>query len=158
MYHKLVIIGNLVRDPEMRYTGGGTAVTNLTVATSTKISKTRTPECPKGFKDGYQGKNWEQTIFWRVSVWREQAETVNQYLSKGSQVYIEGTVNGEGTEDGILNPRTWAGNDGEVRASFEMTARTVKFLSGRSGNGEGASESDAGEPPADYVEENDIPF
>jgi len=157
MFHKVVIIGNLVRDPEMRYTPGGTAVTNLTVATSNKISKSRTPECPDGWKEGYQGNSWEQTIFWRVSVWREQAETVNQFLSKGRQVYIEGTMNGIGT-DGVLNPRTWTGNDGVVRASFEITARTIKFLGGRGDVGEGEAAMGPGEPPPDFVEENDIPF
>jgi single-strand DNA-binding protein len=157
MYHKVVIIGNLTRDPEMRYTPGGTAVTNLSVATSNKLSKSRFPECPDGWRDGYQGKNWEQTIFWRVTVWRDQAETVNQFLSKGSQVYIEGTVNGIGT-DGVLNPRTWTGNDGTVRASFEITARLIKFLSGRGGAGEGEAPMGPAEPPADFVEENDIPF
>lgn len=157
MYHKVVIIGNLTRDPEMRYTSGGTAVTNLTVATSTKIPKSRASECPDGWKEGYQGKNWEQTIFWRVTVWRELAEMVNQFLSKGRQVYIEGTMNGVGA-DGVLNPRTWTGNDGIVRAGFEMTARTIKFLGGRGGAGEGDFGTEAEEPPADFVEENDIPF
>lgn len=154
MLHKITIIGNLVRDPEMRYTPNGTAVTNMTVATSNKISKEKTPECPSGWKEGYQGKNWEQTIFWRVSVWRGQAEACNQYLGKGSQVYIEGTMNGI-TENGTMNPRTWTANDGEVRASFEITARQVKFLSRRSQ--ESTSESGQ-EPPTDYVEENSIPF
>lgn len=157
MYHKVVIIGNLTRDPEMRYTGGGTAVTTLNVATSTKISKSRIPECPDGWREGYQGKNWEQTIFWRVTVWREQAEMVNQYLTKGRQVYIEGTMNGAGA-DGVLNPRVWQGNDGVSRASFEITARMIKFLSGRAGAGEGEFAEGPEEPPADFVEENDIPF
>lgn len=87
MFHEVTIIGNLVRDPEMRYTPGGTAVTNITVATSTKVSKEKTPECPKGWKEGYQGKNWEQTIFFKVSIWRGMAEAVNQYCAKGSQIF-----------------------------------------------------------------------
>lgn len=158
MYHKVVIIGNLTRDPEMRYTSGGTAVTNLNVATRNSIPKTNTPECPDGWKDGYQGKTWEQTIFWRVTVWGAQAEAANQFLSKGRQVYIEGTMNGTGT-DGVLNPRVWQGNDGVSRASFEVTARTLKFLGGRAGAGGGADYAEgAEEPPADFVEENDIPF
>jgi len=154
MYHKVTIIGNLVKDPEMRYTGGGTAVTNLTVASTEKISKARTPECPDGWKEGYQGKNGEQTIFWKVSVWRGQAEAANQYLSKGSQVYIEGTMNGLGAM-GVLNPRTWADKEGNARASFEITARNIKFLS-RAGSSS-SQESTQG-PPAGFVEENEIPF
>lgn len=154
MFHKVTVIGNLTRDPEMRYTLAGTAVTNLSVASTSKINKSKTPECPDGWKDGYQGKNWEQTIFWRVSVWGAQAEAANQYLTKGRQVYIEGALNGEGT-DGILNPRVWTGKDGEPRANFEITARNIKFLGGGSNGGGSSAPSD---PPADYVEENDIPF
>ena len=86
MYHRVVIIGNLTRDPEMRYTPSGTAVTNFGVATSRKLSKATTPECPDGWKEGYQGKNWELTVFWRVTAWRQLAETVNQFLAKGRQV------------------------------------------------------------------------
>ncbi len=157
MYHKVVLIGNLVRDPEMRYTSGGTAVTNFTVATSNKISKSTTPECPAGWKEGYQGKTWEQTIFWRVSAWRGLAETVNQFLSKGRQVYVEGTMNGA-SENGIMNPRTWTGNDGVVRASFEVTARVVKFLGGRGDVAAGDASDSPEAPPPDFVEENEIPF
>lgn len=152
MYHEVTMIGNLVHDPSMRYTPTGTAVTNFTVATSNKISKERTPECPDGWKEGYKGKNWEQTIFWRVTAWRKTAEIANQYLSKGSQVFIKGNINGV-TESGVLNPRTWTGNDGVVRASFEITARLIKFMRG----GKQAQQQEDEAPP-DYVEENEIPF
>ncbi len=157
MFHKVVLIGNLTRDPEMRYTPSGTAVTNFTLATSNKIPKSTNPECPDGWKEGYGGNTWEQTIFWRVTCWRGLAETVNQFLAKGRQVYVEGTMNGT-SENGVMNPRTWTGNDGVVRASFEVTARTVKFLGGRGDAGASEEEFGPSEPPPDFVEENEIPF
>ena len=157
MYHKVVIIGNLTRDPEMRYTPSGTAVTNFTVATSTKLSKETNPECPSGWKDGYQGRNWELTTFWRVTVWRQTAEMVNQFLAKGRQVYVEGTINGEAA-NGVLNPRVWTGNDGVPRANYEITARLVKFLGGRAGEAAVGEAEEQTEPPPDFVEEGEIPF
>ena len=92
-----------------------------------------------------------------MTCWRGLAETVNQFLSKGKQVYVEGVMSGAG-ENGILNPRVWTAKDGTVRASFEITARVLKFLGGRAAEGEAADELGASEPPADFVEENEIPF
>ncbi len=157
MYHKVIVIGNLTRDPEMRYTPSGTAVTTFTVATSNKISKTQTPECPDGWKEGYGGKTWEQTIFWRVTAWRQLAEMINQYLAKGRQVYIEGEMRGE-TVNGIVNPRVWTGQDGVPRAGFELTARTVKFIGGRTGEADSGGATEEEGPPPGFVEENEIPF
>ena len=79
MYQKIVIVGNLGRDPEMRYTPSGQPVTNLSVATNRKWTSA----------DGTPG---EETIWFRVSVWGKQAETCNQYLSKGRQVLVEGRL------------------------------------------------------------------
>jgi single-strand DNA-binding protein len=158
MYHKVVVIGNLGGDPEMRYTPSGTAVTSFNVATKTTVSKERTPECPDGWKESFNGKNWELTTWWRVTAWRQLAETCNNFLHKGSQVYVEGEIKGVAV-NGSQNPRVWTGNDGVPRASFEMTARTIKFLGGRAGGGgEGASYEEQEEPPPGFVEENDIPF
>jgi single-strand DNA-binding protein len=161
MYHKVVVIGNLGGDPEMRYTPSGTAVTSFNVATSTKIPKTRSGEavsCPDGWKESFNGKNWELTTWWRVTAWRQLAETCNQFLHKGSQVYVEGEVNGAAV-NGNQNPRVWTGNDGVPRASFEMTARVVRFIGGRAaGAGEDESYEGPEEPPPGFVEENDIPF
>jgi single-stranded DNA-binding protein len=83
------------------------------------------------------------------------AETVNQYLSKGRQVYVEGEVNGEDV-DGVRNPRVWTGNDGTPRASFEITAQTVRFIGGRGDAGSGAAP--VGEPPPEGFEEDVLPF
>ena len=161
MYHKVVVIGNLGGDPEMRYTPSGTAVTSFNVATSTRISKTRNGEavaCPDGWKESFNGKNWELTTWWRVTAWRGLAETCNNFLHKGSQVYVEGEIKGVAV-DGNQNPRVWTGSDGVPHASFELTARTIKFIGGRAGGGgEGAAYEEPEEPPPGFVEENDIPF
>jgi len=157
MYHKVTIIGNLGQDPEMRYTPSGTAVTNFSVATTERISKEATPECPDGWKESYNGRNWELTTWWRVAAWRQLAETCNQFLTKGSQVYVEGVVNGT-AENGVRNPRVWTGSDGVPRASFELTARLVKFLGGRGGTVGVTGEEGPEEPPPGFVEENEIPF
>jgi single-strand DNA-binding protein len=142
MYHKVIIVGYLGRDPEMRYTPDGTPVTNFSVATSRKWTS----------QDGSQG---EETVWWRVTTWRKLAETCNQYLSKGRPVLIEGVMHPD-PQTGA--PRVWTGNDGVARASYEVTARTVRFLPSRgeqAGVAPGVAEE---EPPPGFVEENEIPF
>lgn len=139
MYHKIIIAGYLGRDPEMRYTSDGTPVTNFSVAASRKWTR----------QDGSQV---DETVWFRVTAWRRLAETCNQYLQKGRPVLIEGRLQPD--ENG--GPRIWTGNDGVARASFEVTAQTVKFLGGR---GEGPSPEAPGayeEPPPEPEEE--IPF
>ena len=117
---KVTIIGNLGQDPEMRYTPSGTPVTNFSVASNRKWT-------------GADGEKHEQTIWYRISVWKGQAEACNQYLSKGRQVYIEGELRPDPETGG---PKVWTGSDGAPRASFEVTARTVQFLGGRNGGGD----------------------
>ena len=139
MYHKVIIVGNLGRDPEMRYTPDGTPVTTFSVATNRKWNR----------PDGSQG---EETVWFRVTAWRRTAEVCNQYLQKGRQVLVEGRLKPD--ENG--GPRVWTGNDGVARASYELTAETVKFLGGR---GEAPADEGFGtpeEPPAEAEEE--IPF
>ena len=142
----------------MRYTPDGTPVTNLSVATKETISKSLPNggerPCPQGWRESYNGRSWEVTTWWRVTCWRGLAETVNQYVSKGMLVFVEGAVQGE-ANDGTVNPRIWTGNDGVARASFELTARTVKFLS-RAGEGTGGTP--IGEPPPEGFEEDSLPF
>lgn len=113
MYQKLVIVGNLGRDPEMRFTPAGQAVTNLSIATNRQYTSN-------------SGERVKETTWFRVSVWGKQAETVNQYLSKGSKVLVEGRLTQDPETGG---PRIWEAQDGSPRASFEMTAQTVRFLS-----------------------------
>ena len=139
MYHKVTIVGRLGRDPEMRYTPDGTPVTNFSVATNRKWNR----------PDGSQG---EETVWFRVTVWRRMAEVCNQYLQKGQQVFIEGRLQADPATGG---PRVWTGNDGAPRASFEITATTVKFLGGR---GEPPSSGGPGAPAEPPPEEEEIPF
>ena len=135
MFHKIILVGNLGRDPEMRYTPGGQAVCNLSVATNRTWSR-----------DGEQQK---ETAWFRVTVWGRQAETVNQYLKKGRSVLVEGRLNPD--ENG--NPRIWTSNDGQPRTSFEVTAQTIRFLGGR--GDDVAFDEDQGAGPQS---EDEIPF
>jgi single-strand DNA-binding protein len=140
MYQKVIIAGRLGGDPEMRYMPDGTPVTNFSVATNRRWT-------------GASGEPQEETIWFRVSVWRRQAEIANEYLSKGRQVLVEGRLRPDPTTGG---PRVWTAQDGTVRASYELTADTVRFIGGREEGGfapEGGD--DAGAAPQ---EEDEIPF
>jgi single-strand DNA-binding protein len=121
----------------MRYTPGGQAVTNLSVATNRRYTTS-------------DGNQVEETTWFRVSVWGKQAEAVNQYLSKGRQVLVEGRLNPD--ENG--NPRIWNRQDGTPAASFEVTADRVVFLGGRESGEIGGDEAYAGAPES----EDEIPF
>ncbi len=139
MYHTLIIVGNLGRDPEMRYTPSGQAVTNFSVATNRQYTSS----------DGTQVK---ETIWFRVSAWGKLAETCNQYLRKGSKVLIEGRLVPDAQTGG---PRIWQGQNGPA-ASFEVNANTVRFLSSR---GEEDAGYQSGYSEANTVSEpDDIPF
>lgn len=142
MYHKIVLVGNLGRDPEMRYTPNGTPVTNLNVATTERWT-------------GQDGQQQERTIWWRVSVWGRQAETVNQYLSKGRQVLVEGRINPDPETGG---PRVYTRNDGSPGASYEVRASSVRFLGGRGEADSVGAPSDEDIPPDADIEEDSIPF
>ena len=145
----------------MRYTEEGTPVTNISVASRQDSSwaqpnggvQERVAGCPTGWKESLNGKNWELTTWFRVTCWRKLAEAANEYLDKGQQVFVEGELRGDAV-DGSQNPRIWQGNDGEHRASYEVTARTVKFLGRREGNG-GAP---IGEPPPGGEDDDLLPF
>jgi single-strand DNA-binding protein len=140
VYHKIIIAGYLGRDPEMRYTPDGTPVTNFSVAASRKWSR----------QDGTQV---DETVWFRVTAWRRLAEICNEYLQKGRPVLVEGRLQ----PDDRGNPRVWTGNDGATRASYEVTAQTVKFLGGR---GEAAAPGFdvPEEPPPPEPGEEEIPF
>ncbi len=142
MYHKVVLVGNLGRDPEMRYTGDGTPVTSFSIATNESWTN----------RDGQQQ---DRTTWWRISAWRRLAETCNQYLSTGSQVLVEGRMNPD-PETG--NPKTFTRNDGTVGASYEVTALMVKFL-GRRGDEAGVDVArDEQVPPEAETDADSIPF
>jgi len=142
VYQKITIIGNLGRDPEMRYTQDGTPVTNFSVATNRRWTN----------QDGSQG---EETIWFRVSAWRRLAETCNEYLQKGRQVFVEGRLRPDPATGG---PRIWTGNDGVTRAQYEITAITVRFLGGRGGAPPAEVPGAPEEPPPPEAGEEEIPF
>lgn len=119
MYHKTIAVGNVGNDPELRYTGSGTAVCSFSVA----VNDT--------WKDS-SGERHTKTTWYRVSAWRGLAETCNTYVKKGMRVLVEGNV----------EVHAFQGNDGEPRASLELTARTVQFLSRVEGNGAAPEEDD----------------
>jgi single-strand DNA-binding protein len=140
MYHTVIVAGYLGRDPELRYTGDGTPVANFSMATTRRFSR-------------QDGTSREETIWFRVTVWRRQAEICNQYLQKGRAVLVEGELKPDPETGG---PRVWVGNDGTSRASYELTGRTVRFLGGR---GDVAPMGDAGGPfEAPPAEADEIPF
>jgi len=136
MYERLIFVGNLGREPEMRFLPSGQAVTNLNVTTN------------RTYKDS-NGQKVTETTWYRVSVWGAQAESANQYLKKGSKVLIEGRLNSDPETGG---PRIFTRNDGTSGASYEVTAQRVVFLSSK-------SEDQANEFPVvpGSVDEDDIP-
>ena len=137
MLNKVMIIGNLGADPEMRYTANGSAVTTFNVATSRRFTDS-------------SGERREETEWFRVVTWNRLAETCAQYLVKGRQVYVEGR----------LQTRSWEGQDGQKRYTTELIAEDVRFLGG--GRQEGASSFTPGLPVgADSegdVDPDDRPF
>jgi len=141
MYQKMIIAGNLGKDPEMRYAPNGDAVTSLNVATNRKYTDK-------------SGQAVKETTWFRVSVWGKQAETCNQYLKKGSAVLIEGRLNADKATGG---PRTFTRQDGTIGASFEITAESVRFLS--SGQRDGDNGAPGGQTMHDApADEENIPF
>lgn len=141
MYQKIIIVGNLGRDPEMRYMPDGTAVTSFSVATNRR------------WTDRASGQPVDETTWFRVSVWGRQAETANQYLSRGRKVLIEGVLVPDRATGG---PKLFTRQDGTVGSSFEVRADSIRFLGGREDDG-GYSDDDYTEG-APAHEEDDIPF
>jgi single-strand DNA-binding protein len=124
--NKIMLIGNVGSDPEMRYTPNGKAVTSFSMATNHRYTTAA-------------GESRDETEWFRVSVWGKQAESCNQYLSKGKRVYVEGR----------LHSRSWEGQDGQMRTSLEVSANRVIFLDRVTS----AGLSEEGE-----VEPEDLPF
>lgn len=118
--NKAILIGRLGDDPELRYTQSGTPVANMSIATNRNWTDDR-------------GQKQERTEWHKVAVFGRQAETCNEYLSKGRQVYIEGRI----------QTREWEDKSGNKRYTTEIVASTVQFLSGGGGGGGGGYQ----EPP-----------
>ena len=113
-FQKLIIVGNLGRDPELKYLGDGTAVCNLSVATN------------RTWNDS-AGQKQTETTWFRVTCWRKQAEIAAQYLTKGRQVMIEGRLKPDATG----NPTVYQKNDGTSGASFEVVCEHLVLIGSR---------------------------
>jgi single-strand DNA-binding protein len=137
MHQNLIIVGNLGRDPELRYLAGGEAVCNLSVATNRK------------WNDRQTGEPQEEVCWFRVSVWGKQAEAVNEYLTKGRQVLVEGRLRPDPETGG---PRVYFRQDGTAGASFEVVAQTVRFLGSGNGNGSANTRAEV------ELDPEDVPF
>ena len=135
MYQRVVIVGNLGRDPELRYTAGGAPVAHFTVATNRKWTDN-------------EGGLQEETTWFRVSVWGRQAEICNQYLEKGRLVLCDGEIRTSQYED----------QQGNTRYSWELHANVVKFLGGPGERGAVPSGDVEPEGGGQGLGEDDIPF
>jgi single-strand DNA-binding protein len=146
MINKVILIGNLGADPDLKYTKDGTPVASFSLATSER------------WKDK-EGQMQEQTEWHRIVAWRVLAETCNKYLHKGSKVYIEGK----------LQTRKWQDKDGHDRWTTEVVARDVQFLTPKGGEGGSGAGYDPGPsvpPPSGYEDYpsggggtgSDVPF
>lgn len=139
--NKVILIGNLGADPELKYTPGGAAVTNFTIATN------------ESWVDG-KGERQEKTEWHRIVVWGKLAEICNEYLKKGSKVFIEGR----------LQTRSWDGADGTKRYTTEIVARDMQMLDSREGSRGGGEEwagggGDTPSAPQDTSRnDDDLPF
>ena len=140
--NKVILVGNLGQDPEVKYTAGGAAVTTLSLATS------------ESWKDKDTGSDQEKTEWHRVVLWRRLAEIAGEYLKKGSKVYIEGQ----------LQTRKWE-QDGQTRYTTEVVGRDMQFLDSRGGSSSDSSSyedtsQDRGSQnlPDSGITDDDIPF
>ena len=137
--NKVILIGNLGRDPELRYTQSGQAVANFSLATTDRFSNR-------------EGDRQERTEWHRITVWGKTAENCAQYLNKGRSVYVEGR----------LQTREWEDKEGQKRRTTEVIAQTVQFLGSR-GQGAGAPVGGGDGGRGDFRDEaapqgDDIPF
>lgn len=140
--NKVILIGNLGKDPEVKYTPSGAAVANFNIATNESWTSK-------------EGKKEERTEWHRIVCWNKTAELCGEYLSKGRTVYIEGR----------LQTREWNDKEGNKRYTTEVVAQTVKFLTprgdgaGKEGGAKGSKEREAPVEAAAPIEvEDDIPF
>jgi single-strand DNA-binding protein len=141
MWHTMIIVGNLGKDPEMRYTPSGQAVTSFNVASSRQYT-------------GSNGQSVKETCWFRVSAWGKQAETCNQYLRKGSKVLVEGRLVPDQATGG---PKTYTKKDGTPGASYDVSANTIRFLSSRAeGEAPGVAAEETSAPTT--ATEDEIPF
>lgn len=137
-FNKIILVGNLGRDPELRYTPQGTPVCSFTVATNEK-------------RKDRAGETQDQTTWFRVTLWGRQAETASQYLTKGRPIYVEGR----------LRLEEWTDRDGKQRYTLEVHATDMQFIGGGRTDDSpatgGKQSPDTSSPDAD-LSDDDIPF
>ena len=140
--NKVIIVGNLGQDPEIKYTAGGAAVTTLSIATS------------DSWKDKDSGMDQERTEWHRVVLWRRLAEIAGEYLKKGSKIYIEGQ----------LQTRKWE-QEGQTRYTTEIIARDMQFLDSRGSSNTSSTQKSSemndqsvADVPDSAIDDDDIPF
>ena len=128
-FNKVLLIGNLTRDPELRYTSGGTAVASFGLAVNRKFK---------------QGEEWKDEVcFVDITVWAKQGENCAEYLNKGSQAFIEGR----------LNYQTWEDKQsGQQRSKLEVVANNVQFLTKQ------GDKKDMGSGSSSVSDDDDVPF
>jgi single-strand DNA-binding protein len=143
-FNKIILVGNLGRDPELRYTPQGTPVCSFTLATNER-------------RKDKAGEMQDITTWFRVTLWGRQAETASQYLTKGRPVYVEGR----------LRVEEWTDRDGKARHTLEVHATDMQFIGTRGedggqghARGEGGAPSSGGRGPAAEpdITDDDIPF
>lgn len=133
-FNRIIIIGNLGRDPELRYTPQGTPVCSFSLATNERR------------KDKTTGENNDITTWFRVTLWGRQAETASQYLEKGRPVYIEGR----------LRVEEWTDRDGKQRHALEVHGTDMQFIGGGNSERSEARPAPAGKAPQDAPPDNDL--
>jgi single-strand DNA-binding protein len=136
MYHTIIVVGNVGKDPEMRFTPSGQAVCSFSVATTRQYTAANSEQV-------------KETIWFRVSTWGKTAEVCNEYIKKGSKVLVEGRLTPDKKTGG---PRIWTKTDGSSGSSFEVTASNVRFLSAR------GEHSGGEEVHEDLSPEAEVPF
>lgn len=140
-FNKAMLMGNITRDPELKYLPNGTAVTTFTIA-SNRVYK------PK------EGEKKEEVTFMRIVVWGKRAEVCGEHLRKGASVFIEGRIQN----------RSWEGEDGQKKYVVEIVANNVQFLGGKKDNADTRpadqrESQDQGEPQEDVdIPPDDVPF
>jgi single-strand DNA-binding protein len=131
--NKVFLIGNLTKDPELRYTPNGVGVVNLRIAVNRR------------FRDRASSELKEETCFLTVTAWDKQAEACNQYLKKGSPIFVEGT----------LQSRSWEAN-GQKRSTIEVRAERVQFLGSAKDSGAKMAEDETAAPADEHVKPENI--
>lgn len=133
-FNKVILLGNLTRDPEVRYTPNGAAVASFAIAVNRK------------YKQGEETR--DEVSYIDIVVFGKQAEACGQYINKGDAILV----------DGRLQQRRWETEDGQKRSKVEVVAQSVNFMPKRSGGSRDAGQGQSEQAPEPPVEEGEIPF